>query len=43
MTRESEVYNRIYSFLLERQQQAGIVKASTVSKNRVLDPRASLP
>jgi capsular exopolysaccharide synthesis family protein len=32
------VYNRIYSYLLERQQQAGIVKAATMSKNRVLDP-----
>jgi capsular exopolysaccharide synthesis family protein len=38
MARESEVFNRTYSYLLERQQQAGIAKASTVSKNRVLDP-----
>ncbi|HEV8547848.1 MAG TPA: GNVR domain-containing protein, partial [Polyangiaceae bacterium] len=37
LTRESEVYNRTYSYLLERQQQAGIVKASTLSKNRILD------
>lgn len=37
LTRESDVYRRMYSYLLERQQQAGIVKASTVSKNRVLD------
>ena len=35
--RESEVYSRMYSFLLERQQQAAISKASTVSKNRILD------
>jgi Mrp family chromosome partitioning ATPase len=35
--RESEVYSRVYSYLLERQQQAAITKASTVSKNRILD------
>jgi len=35
--RESEVYSRIYSYLLERQQQTQILKASTVSKNRILD------
>lgn len=35
--REAEVYSRMYSYLLERQQQAAIIKASTVSKNRVLD------
>jgi tyrosine-protein kinase Etk/Wzc len=41
LARESEVYNKTYSYLLERQQQAGIVKASTLSKNRILDiPRA---
>jgi tyrosine-protein kinase Etk/Wzc len=37
LTRESEVYSRIYSYLLERQQQAAILKASRISKNRVLD------
>lgn len=37
LTRESEVYNRTYSYLLERQQQTAIIKASTLSKNRVLD------
>lgn len=37
LTRESDVYGRLYSHLLERQQQTAIVKASTVSKNRVLD------
>ena len=37
LTRESEVYNSTYSYLLERQQQAGIIKASTLSKNRILD------
>lgn len=35
--RESDVYSRMYSYLLERQQQAAITKASTVSKNRILD------
>jgi uncharacterized protein involved in exopolysaccharide biosynthesis/Mrp family chromosome partitioning ATPase len=38
MGRESEVYSRMYSYLLERRQQAAITKASTVSKNRILDP-----
>jgi len=37
LSRESDVYDRMYSFLLERQQQAAIIKASTLSKNRVLD------
>jgi tyrosine-protein kinase Etk/Wzc len=37
LSRESEVYGRIYSYLLERQQQTAIVKASTISRNRVLD------
>jgi tyrosine-protein kinase Etk/Wzc len=37
LARESDVYSRLYSYLLERQQQAAILKASTVSKNRVLD------
>jgi len=37
LVRESEVYNKTYSYLLERQQQAGIIKASTLSKNRILD------
>jgi len=37
LTRESDVYDRMYSFLLERQQQTAIIKASTLSKNRVLD------
>jgi tyrosine-protein kinase Etk/Wzc len=42
LSRESEVYSRTYSYLLERQQQAAIVKASTLSKNRILDvPRVS--
>lgn len=38
ISRESEVYSKMYSYLLERQQQAAITKASTVSKNRILDP-----
>jgi tyrosine-protein kinase Etk/Wzc len=37
LTRETEVYSQMYSSLLERQQQATITKASTVSKNRILD------
>jgi tyrosine-protein kinase Etk/Wzc len=37
LSREAEVYNRTYSYLLERQQQTAIIKASTLSKNRVLD------
>lgn len=37
LARESDVYGRTYSYLLERQQQAAIIKASTLSKNRVLD------
>ena len=42
LARESEVYSRLYSFLLERQQQTAIAKASTVSQNRVLDaPKVS--
>jgi tyrosine-protein kinase Etk/Wzc len=42
LARESDVYSKIYSYLLERQQQMAIIKASRVSKNRVLDtPEAS--
>lgn len=37
LTREAEVYNTLYAFLLRRQQQAAITKASTISKNRILD------
>jgi tyrosine-protein kinase Etk/Wzc len=40
LSRESEVYSRLYSYLLERQQEMAILKASTVSKNRVLDAPA---
>ena len=38
LARESEVYSNVYSFLLKRQQETAIAKASTISKNRVLDP-----
>ena len=39
---ESEIYSRVFSSLLERQQEAAVVKASTISKNRILDePKAS--
>jgi tyrosine-protein kinase Etk/Wzc len=37
MSRESEVYSRVYAYLLERQQQTQILRASTVSKNRIID------
>lgn len=37
LTRESEVYSALYSYLLKRKQQTEILKASTVSKNRILD------
>jgi len=37
LSRESDVYGRTYQYLLERQQQTAIIKASTLSKNRVLD------
>lgn len=37
MSREADVYTRLYNDLLERKQQAAIAKASTVSKNRILD------
>jgi tyrosine-protein kinase Etk/Wzc len=41
--RDNDVYSRMYSYLLERQQQTAIVKASTVSKNRILDiPEAAV-
>jgi tyrosine-protein kinase Etk/Wzc len=43
LARESDVYTRLYSYLLERQQQAALLKASTVSKNRILDtPKAAV-
>jgi len=38
LSRESEVYSNMYSFLLKREQEMAITKASTISKNRVLDP-----
>jgi tyrosine-protein kinase Etk/Wzc len=37
LARDSDVFRRIYSYLLEQQQQMAITKASTVSRNRVLD------
>jgi tyrosine-protein kinase Etk/Wzc len=37
LSREADVYSKTYSYLLERQQQTAIIKASTLSKNRVLD------
>jgi len=37
LARESEVYSSTYSYLLQRQQEAAMIKASNVSKNRVLD------
>lgn len=37
LARESEARSKLYSYLLERQQEAAIAKASKVSRNRVLD------
>jgi tyrosine-protein kinase Etk/Wzc len=37
LARHTEVLSKMYSFLLERQQQAGVTKASTISRNRILD------
>lgn len=37
LTQQSEVYAKLYTFLLERQQQAALTKASTISKSRILD------
>jgi tyrosine-protein kinase Etk/Wzc len=38
LTREADVYSTMYSSLLKRQQETALVKASTISKNRILDP-----
>ncbi len=35
--RDAEVFSKMYSYLLERKQQASIVKAATISDNRILD------
>lgn len=37
LSRETEVYNSLYASLLKRQQESAILRASTVSMNRVLD------
>lgn len=37
LARRTEVLSKMYSSLLERQQQAGVTKASTISRNRILD------
>jgi tyrosine-protein kinase Etk/Wzc len=37
LTRNTEVLNKMYAFLLERQQQAAVTKSSTISQNRILD------
>ena len=37
LTRNTEVLRKMYAFLMERQQQAMVTKASTISKNHVLD------
>lgn len=42
LNREAEVHSSIYSYLLRRQQETALQKASTVSKNRVLD-NAEIP
>ena len=38
LTRNTDVLSKEYSFLLQRQQQAALTKASTISRNRILDP-----
>lgn len=38
LTQEADVYSKLYQFLLERQQQAALTKASTILKSRILDP-----
>ena len=45
LTRSSEVLGKLYMFLLEKQEEAAISKASTLTKNRILDTAliASLP
>lgn len=35
--RDSEVYKELYSYLLEQQQRTALIRASTSSKNRILD------
>ncbi|HMJ11890.1 MAG TPA: GNVR domain-containing protein, partial [Polyangiaceae bacterium] len=35
--RHTDVLSKTYSYLLERQQQAAIVKAASISENRILD------
>ncbi|HXI59040.1 MAG TPA: GNVR domain-containing protein, partial [Polyangia bacterium] len=37
LTRSAEVLGKMYSFLIERQQQAAVTKASTISRSRILD------
>jgi len=37
LTRHAEVLSKVYSFLLERQQQVAVAKASGISKNHILD------
>ncbi|MGC9129163.1 MAG: GumC family protein, partial [Acidithiobacillus sp.] len=45
LTRSSEVLGKLYMFLLEKQEEAAISKASTLTKNRILDTAliANLP
>jgi tyrosine-protein kinase Etk/Wzc len=37
LTRNADVLGKMYSFLLERQQQAAVTKGSTISRNHILD------
>ncbi len=37
LTRSTEVLGKLYMFLLEKQKEAAISKASTITKNRILD------
>jgi capsular exopolysaccharide family len=45
LTQSSEVLGKLYMFLLEKQEEAAISKASTLTKNRILAPAliGSLP
>ena len=37
LTRNTEVLSKMYSFLLERQEQAMVAKAANISRNHILD------
>jgi tyrosine-protein kinase Etk/Wzc len=37
LARQTDALGKMYAFLLERQQQTAVTKASTISRNRILD------